>query len=244
MSTDELLTSHSRLNNAGTSVTSNDGPSPKPGLTIYESGAGTEDLRKEVLSRQLFFDRVAEAWEEEHRTSVPDSKMVRLLERLELKPGQVVLDAGCGTGRLVPFILGKIGPEGKLMAVDVSANMLKIARQKFNFHNLVFIQADVCELDVAELFDRVICLCLFPHLPDKERGLRAFKKYLKPDGQLIIAHTASRQEVNSYHAQLPEPICYDQLPEKKQMINLLHRTGFKLLELEESDVYFLRASPA
>jgi hypothetical protein len=103
MSTDELLTSNSRLNNAGTSVTSNDGPSPKPGLTIYESGAGTEDLRKEVLSRQLFFDRVAEAWEEEHRTSVPDSKMVRLLERLELKPGQVVLDAGCGTGRLVPF---------------------------------------------------------------------------------------------------------------------------------------------
>ncbi len=243
MSRSELLASNSRLNNTETSLTSNGSSRNNTDLALCRSCCEAADLRKEVLSRQLFFDQVAEAWEEEHRESAPDSKMARLLERLELKPGQMVLDAGCGTGRLVPFISGKIGPEGKLIAVDVSSNMLKIARQKFNFHNVVFIQADVCELDAAELFDRVICLCLFPHLPDKERGLRAFKNYLKPDGQLIIAHTASREEVNSYHARLPEPICYDQLPDRNQMINLLQKTGFKLLELEESDVYFLRATP-
>ncbi|MBC7363109.1 MAG: methyltransferase domain-containing protein [Candidatus Aminicenantes bacterium] len=244
MSRRELLASNSPLNNTGTSLTSNDNSHNAPDLALCRSCCEAADLRKEVLSRQLFFDQVAEAWEEEHRESALDSKMARLLERLELKPGQVVLDAGCGTGRLVPLISEKIGPEGKLIAVDVSANMLKIARQKFNFHNVVFIQADVCELDASKLFDRVICLSLFPHLPDQESGLRAFKKYLKPNGQLIIAHTASREEVNSYHAQLPEPICYDQLPERNQMINLLQKTGFKLLELEESDVYFLRATPA
>ncbi|MGB9765548.1 MAG: class I SAM-dependent methyltransferase [Candidatus Saccharicenans sp.] len=204
----------------------------------------SRQLKEEVFKRRLFFDRVAEVWEEEHRTAEPNHNLCRILQRMELKPGQVVLDAGCGTGRLAPFILKKIGPEGKLIAVDVSANMLKIARQKFNYHNLIFYQADVCELEVSGLFDQVICLCLLPHLPDKELALRSFRKYLKAEGQFIIAHTTSREEVNRYHAQLPEPICCDQLPERPEMIKLLQRTGFTMLELEESDIYFLRAVPS
>ncbi|MGB9836552.1 MAG: class I SAM-dependent methyltransferase [Candidatus Saccharicenans sp.] len=212
-------------------------------LTEKASNRVPEHLAAEITSRQVFFDGVALEWEEEHRTVEPDQKLNRILERLELRAGQIVLDAGCGTGRLIPFILDKIGPEGKLVAVDLSARMLDIARNKYRQHNVIFYQADVSELEVEKLFDRIICLCLFPHLPDKERSLRAFRKYLKPAGRLVIAHTASREEVNNFHARLPEPICHDRLPERSEMIKLLQKTGFSLLELEESDIYFLQAIP-
>lgn len=215
-------------------------------LKILEAGYSqqTGDLSAGLLSRRDFFDRVAEAWEEEHSRLEADTRLAAILERFDLKPGQVVLDAGCGTGRLVSFILQRIGPEGRLVAVDISGRMLDIARQKYRFSNVTFCQADVCQLAVSEFFDRIICLCLFPHLPDRDKALREFRKYLKPGGQLIIAHTTSREEVNSFHARLPEPICHDLLPEKKEMMKLLQKTGFRFLEFEESDIYFLRAVPS
>lgn len=215
----------------------------EPAIIIDKWKGRPEDFSREVFRRKEFFDRVAEAWEEEHGRPEADAKLTGLLQRFDLKPGQLVLDAGCGTGRLVPLILKKIGVEGRLVAVDISARMLEIARRKYNFFNVIFYQADVCHLDASQLFDRIICLCVFPHLPDKKGALRAFRKYLKPDGQIVIAHTSSREEVNGFHSQLPEPICRDQLPDKKEMMELLQETGFRMLELEESDIYFLRAVP-
>jgi len=78
-------------------------------------------------------------------------------------------------------------------------------------------------------------------LPDKLLALRTLRANLKPGGQLIIAHTASRQEVNTYHAHLPQPICRDELPDSQEMMELLAAARLRLIELEESDKYFLKA---
>lgn len=215
----------------------------EPAIMIDGGHGKPDDFSQEILKRKDFFDRVAEAWEEEHCRPEGDVKLTRLLQRFDLKPGQVVLDAGCGTGRLVPLILKRIGVEGRLVAVDISARMLELARKKYNYFNAIFYQADVCHLDASQVFDRIICLCVLPHLPDKKAAFQAFRKYLKPDGQIMIAHTSSREEVNCFHSQLPEPICQDRLPDKKEMVELLQETGFQILELEESDIYFLRAVP-
>lgn len=197
----------------------------------------------EIINRQRFFDSVAGIWEQEHTESQDTTKLLSLIRRFNLQPGQAVLDGGCGTGRLVPFILRDIGPAGRLVAVDISENMLAIARQKYSAPNLLFLQADVATLKITSYFDRLICFCLLPHLPDKLPALKAFWRYLKSDGQLIVAHSSSREEVNSYHAHLPEPICYDQLPDHQRMMELMRAAHFKILEFEESDIYFLRAVP-
>ncbi|HOL46512.1 MAG TPA: class I SAM-dependent methyltransferase, partial [Candidatus Saccharicenans sp.] len=200
-------------------------------------------LEQEISSRRLFFDRVASAWEEEHSEAEAegDSALRTLVNRFDLEPGQVVLDAGCGTGRLLPLILEKIGPAGKLLAVDFSEKMLDIARKKYRAPNLIFYRADISQFKPPCQFDRIICLCLLPHLPDKLLALRTLGATLKPGGQLIVAHTASREEVNAFHARLPEPVCYDQLPASREMAELLQAAHLRLIELNEGTMYFLRA---
>ncbi|MDD8021246.1 MAG: class I SAM-dependent methyltransferase [Acidobacteriota bacterium] len=200
-------------------------------------------LEREVSSRRLFFDQVARTWEEEHSNAEGefDSALQALVGRFDLRPGQVVLDAGCGTGRLLPLILEKIGPSGQLVAVDFSEKMLDIARKKYQAANLIFCRADIGQFKSPCQFDRIICLCLLPHLPDKLLALQTLRANLKAGEQLIIAHTASRQEVNAYHAHLPQPICRDQLPDSREMTELLVAAGLRLIELEESDRYFLKA---
>ncbi len=199
------------------------------------------EVAPEISSRELYFDRVAATWEEEHSEAEDDAALQALVSRFDLRPGQVVLDAGCGTGRLLPLILEKIGPGGELVAVDFSEKMLEIARKKYRAPNLVFSRADISQFKFPCQFDRIICLCLIPHLPDKLLALRTLRANLKPGGQLIIAHTASRQEVNTYHAHLPQPICRDELPDSQEMMELLAAARLRLIELEESDKYFLKA---
>lgn len=85
------------------------------------------NLQAEIKSREIFFDRMASVWEEEHNSAESELKLQALVSRFDLKPGQKVLDAGCGSGRLLPLILKRIGPAGKLTAVDLSSRMLEIA---------------------------------------------------------------------------------------------------------------------
>jgi demethylmenaquinone methyltransferase/2-methoxy-6-polyprenyl-1,4-benzoquinol methylase len=54
----------------------------------------------------------------------------RTIDRLGLRPGDSVLDVGCGTGLSLPLIRVRIGTRGRLMGVDVSPDMLKIARDR------------------------------------------------------------------------------------------------------------------
>ncbi len=209
-----------------------------PDLSPLTSGYG---LKEEVFRRQLFFDQVAEKWDENYLGADEVMELIKIVNRFHLNPGELVMDAGCGTGILTPFILKEIGPRGWLFGVDISGKMVEIARKKYQAPNLVFFKADIYHLEIENFFDRIICFRLFPHLPNKRLALKKFRHYLKPSGELIIAHTAGQEEVNNYHARLAEPICYDRLPKDNEMKTMIRAAGFNLLELQEKDNYFLRA---
>ena len=53
-----------------------------------------------------------------------DTYRTRAVELLSLKPGDSVVDLGCGTGLSFPLLLDKIGPQGRLTGVDISAEKL------------------------------------------------------------------------------------------------------------------------
>ena len=55
----------------------------------------------------------------------------RMIDMLTLEKGITVLDLGCGTGYLTKVLLDKVGPEGKVVAVDPDGERLKIAREKY-----------------------------------------------------------------------------------------------------------------
>jgi ubiquinone/menaquinone biosynthesis C-methylase UbiE len=68
------------------------------------------------------------------RTKGFDAYRRRIVDRLPLRRGDVVLDVGCGTGLCFPFLLERVGPAGAVVGVDASSEMLKIADERASAH--------------------------------------------------------------------------------------------------------------
>lgn len=61
-----------------------------------------------------------------------DATRDRAIDALALRPGETVVDAGCGTGWCVPRLLERVGPEGRVIGFDPSPPMLEVARARMN----------------------------------------------------------------------------------------------------------------
>lgn len=97
------------------------------------------------------------------------------------------LEIGAGTGRLTNHLEKRIGPEAKLVAIDINPAMLDIARMKVNKPNVEFQVADAQALPFPDnSFDFVVCQFGFMFLPDKQKGFNEAWRVLKPGGQFIF----------------------------------------------------------
>ena len=114
-----------------------------------------------------------------------------------LRPGDVVLDAGTGTGFCARAIARRIGPSGRVMGVDLSARMLAEARASAeNLANIEYIEADACSLPNFSTgsFDAVLCSAGLFYMPIAE-ALREWRRLLKPGG--LVAFSSVRQGAHS-----------------------------------------------
>jgi len=195
------------------------------------------------MHRKTFFDKEAHNWEKEHQSQKEHSKLKKLILYFPIKAGYTVLDAGCGTGRLIPYIKKSAGNSGQIVEMDFSEKMLDIAKKKHSNLNIWFIQSDAQQIPLKKnLFDMVICFALFPHLPDKKNTLKEFKRILKPNHPLVIAHTMSRAELNKFHKKVKGPVTQDLLPDRKDMKELFWDTGFRNLSItDKPSLYIARA---
>jgi len=189
------------------------------------------------MSRDFFNARAA-AWDE--NVAEKDSvKLQALGDRLDIKPGAAVLDAGTGTGVFVPFLLKKIGPAGSLVCLDFAEEMLKVNRQKKFPGNIEYLCADIQETGLpAASFDAAVCYSVFPHFKDKAGALKEIYRLLKPEGQVYIGHTSSREYINKIHRNIPE-VCDHLLPESNEMRRLLTDAGFMAIKITEGDNDYL-----
>ena len=123
-----------------------------------------------------------------HRLSSPQfSWGVQVLERLRLNGDETVMDAGCGTGRLIALLLERL-PRGRVAAVDLSQNMLEEARSHLSprFGGRVeFIRADLAWLPFDGAFDGVFSNAAFHWVPDHARLFRSLFESLKTGGWLV-----------------------------------------------------------
>jgi SAM-dependent methyltransferase len=75
----------------------------------------------------------------------------RIVDALDVQPGDVVVDVGCGTGLCMPLLQERIGAAGMIVAIDESKAMLDIARARaaqFRWSNVTFIQAPAADADL------------------------------------------------------------------------------------------------
>ncbi|HEX8558636.1 MAG TPA: methyltransferase domain-containing protein [Pyrinomonadaceae bacterium] len=123
-----------------------------------------------------------------HRLSGPQFSWGRqVLERLSLNGDETVLDAGCGTGRLTAGLLERL-PRGRVVAVDLSQNMLAEARSHLSprFGGRVeFVRADLAALPFDEAFDGVFSTAAFHWVPDHPALFRSLFRSLRAGGWLV-----------------------------------------------------------
>src|SRR5207237_6572203 len=100
---------------------------------------------------------------------------------------EMVLDAGCGTGRVTAELLNRL-PRGRVVALDLSFNMLRDARKalagRFGPH-ANFVHADLLALPFVGAFDGVFSTAVFHWVRDHDRLFRELFAALKPGGWLL-----------------------------------------------------------
>jgi len=171
------------------------------------------------MNHRQFFDQAAANWDAliEEQTL---SRLQEIVSGLDIEPGAMVLDVGCGTGVLFPMLLEKVGQARHIVGLDISSEMLRQAKAKG--YPVECVQGDAQNLPLQdETFDWVICNAVFPHFPDKLRALREIRRVLKDGGRLVICHTASREAINELHCSIGGVVAHDTIPPDDEMRWLL-----------------------
>jgi ubiquinone/menaquinone biosynthesis C-methylase UbiE len=110
--------------------------------------------------------------------------------RLDLRPGDVVLDLGCGTGLSFQALEAAVGPDGRIIGIEVSPHMLERARQKarrLGWRNVTLIEANAEEIELRpECIDGV--LCFYTHdIMGSPRALTSALRALRVGGRVVAA---------------------------------------------------------
>ena len=156
-----------------------------------------------------FFDRCAPSW---------DVGLVRneavisaILDNAGVQAGTDVLDVACGTGVLFPDYLKR--GVASLTAIDISPEMVKLARQKYP--KVCVLCGDVEQTVFDQCFDVIMIYNAFPHFPDPARLIGRLARWVKPGGRLSVAHGMSREMLNHHHSGTASRVSVDLLAENE-----------------------------
>lgn len=142
-----------------------------------------------------FFDRLAPGWDADLIRS--DEKIRIILDNAHVSQGSKVLDVACGTGVLIPDYLAR--DVACVCAIDISPEMIRLAREKCTDPRITFICGDVESEDLDRDFDAVVVYNAFPHFPDPDKLICCLAGHLKPGGILTVAHGMSREKIDAHH---------------------------------------------
>jgi trans-aconitate 2-methyltransferase len=125
-------------------------------------------------------------WDAETYDAISDPQFswgMEVLDRLELRGDEDVIDAGCGSGRVAEQLLARL-PNGSLLAVDASEAMVTKARERLG-ERASYLVADLAELRVSEQVDLVFSTATFHWVLDHERLFARLRAALRPGGRLV-----------------------------------------------------------
>jgi len=144
------------------------------------------------------FDKIARRYDFATLLSQGYSKdLERSVSIMNLRGNEEMLDLCCGTGKSTKFCL-KAVPDGKIMAIDNSSEMIGVALDNFSeeiaTNHCQFIVQDVMELDLPNnSIDAIFMAYGIRNMPDYEKCLKNLLRILKPDG-IIAFHEFSLKE--------------------------------------------------
>jgi trans-aconitate methyltransferase len=121
-----------------------------------------------------------------HRLSRPQFEWgLKVLDRLPLRGNERLADAGCGSGKITAELVRRL-PCGRVLAIDLSQNMLQTARAHLELFagRVFFINADLRDLPFDSVLDGIFSTAAFHWVRDHDRLFRSLFRALKPGGWL------------------------------------------------------------
>ncbi|MDH3636204.1 MAG: methyltransferase domain-containing protein [Gammaproteobacteria bacterium] len=113
----------------------------------------------------------------------------RAVSYLDLKPGDYIIDLGCGTGLCFPLLMEKIGPNGTLLGVDISSKMLSVAKERVKragWPNVQLLHWDIEKFQFPDGIDGLISIGVFGYLEERSNVLEKISNALVHNGKLVI----------------------------------------------------------
>lgn len=141
---------------------------------------------------QQEFNRWAEAGEGEKMQNHHLDITEKALRRMDLRPGERVLDLGCGSGWATRMLARLVsdGPEGfgQVVGVDISDEMIRQARAASkDFENVMYVWGSATQIPWEEnFFDKVLSVESFYYYPDQDRALAELFRVMAPKGRMFI----------------------------------------------------------
>jgi ubiquinone/menaquinone biosynthesis C-methylase UbiE len=125
----------------------------------------------------------------EPAVALPLGMRRKAVTRLGLKPGDTVLEVGCGTGRNLRLLREAVGSSGLVLGVDASPGMLARASRlvsKHDWANVRLMQQDAARLTLDAEIDGALFSLSYSVLPDRESTLENVWEMLRPDARLVV----------------------------------------------------------
>ncbi|MGE5324797.1 MAG: arsenite methyltransferase [Actinomycetota bacterium] len=163
----------------------------------------------------------------------------------ELRPGEVVLDLGAGGGIDVLLSARRVGPTGKAYGLDMTDDMLALAREnqkKAGATNVEFLKGEIEDIPLPDnSVDVIISNCVINLSADKDQVLREAFRVLKPGGRFAVSDVVVRGEVPEWirKSLLLWAGCVAGALSDSDYTDKLTAAGFTAIGIEPTRVYTL-----
>jgi arsenite methyltransferase len=203
--------------------------------------SGTSCCGAEEITQNLYSDL--------ERGTLPDAAVAASLgcgnptALIELKAGEMVLDLGSGGGIDVLLSARRVGPTGKVYGLDMTDDMLALAREnqrKAGVDNVEFLKGEIEQIPLPDCsVDVIISNCVINLSSDKDRVLAEAFRVLKPGGRFAVSDVVVRGEVPDDIRRDAEAWigCIAGALDEDEYRRKLTGAGFSSVELERWRVY-------
>ena len=161
----------------------------------------------------------------------------------QLQPGETVLDLGSGGGIDVLLSARRVGPSGKAYGLDMTDDMLALAREnqrKAGVENVEFLKGEIENIPLPDnSVDVIISNCVINLSHDKSMVLREAFRVLKPGGRFAVSDVITRGEVPPEVRRSAELWvgCMAGALEEEQFLRMLRAAGFENPTIEPTRIY-------